>query len=81
MATVDEITAAQEAAQTAIGEALQTFIEATGMAVESVEIADAAATPPVVKLTVALPSDEEPGDAPADAAKAPAASIEEHFGV
>lgn len=79
MATVDEITAAQEAAQTAIGEALQTFIEATGMAVESVEIADAAATPPVVKLTVALPSDET-ADAPAEEAAKPA-SINEHFGV
>jgi hypothetical protein len=60
MATTDDIIAAVETAQTEIGASLQTMKTDTGVAIESIELVDAAAEPPVVKINVTLPTEDAP---------------------
>jgi hypothetical protein len=77
VATTDDIMAAVETAQNEIATSLQTLKTDTGIAIEGIELVDAAAEPPVVKINVTLAATEE--DAPAEA-KEPG-SINEFFGV
>lgn len=77
MATTDDIIAAVETAQTEISASLATLKTDTGVALESIELVDAAADPPVVKINVALATE----DAPTEEAPAQASTINEHFGV
>jgi hypothetical protein len=74
--TAEDIAAAVEVAQVATGDALKILRDDTGVAIDAIEIVDAEADPPAVKITVSLASDEvvEPVDP-----NVPGPTIQEHF--
>lgn len=77
MATVDDIQAAVEVAQTNCGEALKILKDDTGVAIESIEITDPEADPPGVTIKVALAGEEVEAE-PTDPS-VPGPTIAEHF--